>query len=61
MTSSYRTIDVYKEKNRVKKTVNVTFNTLMIYFILYHTYTLLNYRGRIQMTSSYRTIDVYKE
>ena len=40
MTRIYSTIDVKKENNRVKN-VNVTFNTLRIYIILYHTYKLL--------------------
>ena len=49
-----------KENNRVKN-VNITFNTLMIYTTLYHTYLLLYCKGHIQMISHYKIIDVETE
>ena len=55
MTSHYSTINVEKENNKVKPI------KLRIYITLYHTYTLLYYKGHIQMKSNHTTINVEKK
>ena len=51
---------MHKKNNRVNKSQR-QINTHRTYITLYHTYSLLNCRGHIQMTSNYSTIDMLKE